>query len=61
MAEFQKTYNRLPTLYAAFAYDVVMNLDAAVKAMGGNLQDKAVFLENECRQSSKEQKHSDLC
>ena len=41
VAEFQKTYNRLPTLYAAFAYDVVMNLDAAVKAMGGNLQDKA--------------------
>ena len=41
VAEFQKAYNRLPTLYAAFAYDVVMNLDAAVKAVGGKLGDKA--------------------
>ena len=41
VAEFQKAYGRLPTLYAAFAYDVVMNLDAAVKAVGGKLGDKA--------------------
>lgn len=40
VAEFQKVYGRLPTLYAAFAYDVVMNLDAAVKAVGGKLDDK---------------------
>ena len=41
VAEFQKAYGRLPTLYAAFAYDVVMNLNAAVKAVGGKLDDKA--------------------
>ncbi|MGN1056823.1 MAG: ABC transporter substrate-binding protein [Comamonas sp.] len=41
VAEFQKAYNRVPTLYAAFAYDVVMNLDAAVKSVGGKLGDKA--------------------
>lgn len=41
VAEFQKAYGRLPTLYAAFAYDVVMNLDAAVKSLGGKLDDKA--------------------
>ena len=43
VAEFQKAYGRLPTLYAAFAYDVVMNLDAAVKALGGKLDDKAAL------------------
>ena len=41
VAEFQKAYNSVPTLYAAFAYDVVMNLDAAVKSVGGKLGDKA--------------------
>jgi branched-chain amino acid transport system substrate-binding protein len=40
VAEFQKAYNRLPTLYAAFAYDVVMNMDAAVKSLGGKVADR---------------------
>lgn len=43
VAEFQKAYGRLPTLYAAFAYDVVMNMDAAVKATGGKVDDKAAL------------------
>ena len=43
VAEFQKAYGRLPTLYAAFAYDVVMNIDAAVKATGGKVADKATL------------------
>ncbi|MDO4593549.1 MAG: ABC transporter substrate-binding protein [Comamonadaceae bacterium] len=43
VAEFQKAYGRLPTLYAAFAYDVVMNLDAAIKATGGKTDDKAAL------------------
>ncbi len=41
VAEFQKAYGRLPTLYAAFAYDVVMNIDAAVKSLNGKLDDRA--------------------
>ena len=40
VAEFQKAYKRLPTLYAAFAYDVVMNMDAAVKSLGGKVADR---------------------
>lgn len=43
VAEFQKAYGRLPTLYAAFAYDVIMNMDAAVKATGGKVTDKAAL------------------
>lgn len=43
VAEFQKAYGRLPTLYAAFAYDVVMNMDAAVKATGGKVDDRAAL------------------
>ena len=41
VAEFQKAYGRLPTLYAAFAYDVVMNIDAAVQSLNGKVSDKA--------------------
>jgi len=41
VAEFRKAYNgRYPSLYAAFAYDVVMNMDAAVKQLGGKVSDK---------------------
>ncbi|MDX3904651.1 MAG: ABC transporter substrate-binding protein [Pigmentiphaga sp.] len=41
VAEFRKAYGRNPTFYAAHAYDVIMNIDAAVRALGGKLDDKA--------------------
>ena len=45
VAEFRKAYGgRYPSLYAAFAYDVVMNMDAAVKAVGGKVADKPALL-----------------
>ncbi|HEX5783903.1 MAG TPA: ABC transporter substrate-binding protein, partial [Burkholderiaceae bacterium] len=38
---FQKEYHRLPTLYAAQAYDAARLMDAAVRDVKGNLADKA--------------------
>lgn len=41
VTDFQKEYNRLPTLYAAQAYDAARLMDAAVRDVKGNLADKA--------------------
>ena len=38
--EFQKEYGRLPTMYASQAYDVALLIDAAVKQIGGKVEDK---------------------
>ena len=43
VADFQKTYGRLPTLYASQGYDTAMLMDAAVKAAGGKVEDKAAL------------------
>jgi branched-chain amino acid transport system substrate-binding protein len=40
VADFQKDYGRRPSMYAAQAYDVGLLLDAAIKKVGGNLEDK---------------------
>ena len=41
VAAFRKEYGgRYPSLYAAQAYDVIMAMDAAVKATGGKVSDK---------------------
>jgi branched-chain amino acid transport system substrate-binding protein len=37
---FQKEYGRLPSIYAAQAYDVVMMMDATVRETKGELDDK---------------------
>jgi branched-chain amino acid transport system substrate-binding protein len=37
VAEFEKEYKRLPTVYAAQGYDTALLIDAAVKAVGGKL------------------------
>jgi branched-chain amino acid transport system substrate-binding protein len=37
---FREKYHRLPTQYAAQAYDGVMLLDAGIRARGGNLDDR---------------------
>jgi len=40
VADFQKTYGRIPSLYAAQGYDAARLIDSAVRAVRGNLQDK---------------------
>jgi branched-chain amino acid transport system substrate-binding protein len=40
VADFKKTYGRIPTMYAFQGYDVVRLLDSAVKDVKGNLSDK---------------------
>ena len=42
---FRKEYNnRNPSVYAAQAYDVIMAIDAAVRAVGGKVSDKPAVL-----------------
>jgi branched-chain amino acid transport system substrate-binding protein len=42
---FAKEYNnRYPSMYAAQAYDVIMAIDAAVKAVNGQVADKPAVL-----------------
>jgi branched-chain amino acid transport system substrate-binding protein len=43
VADFQKTYGRLPTLYASQGYDAAKLIDAAVRDVKGNLDDKAAL------------------
>ena len=40
VAEFQKEYGRPPTMYASQAFDVALLVDAAVKQIGGKIEDK---------------------
>jgi branched-chain amino acid transport system substrate-binding protein len=40
VADFQKDYGRLPTLYAAQGYDAARLMDAAVRDVKGHLDDK---------------------
>lgn len=45
VAAFRKEYNnRNPSVYAAQAYDVIMAMDAAVRAVGGKVSDKPAVL-----------------
>lgn len=43
VAEFEKEYQRKPTMYASQAYDVALLLDVAVKQVGGRIEDKDGF------------------
>ena len=43
VADFQKEYGRLPTLYASQGYDAALLMDAAIKETKGNIQDKAAL------------------
>jgi len=43
VADFVQTYGRIPTMYAAQAYDAALLLDSAVKKVGGKIEDKAAF------------------
>ncbi|MBS7533685.1 ABC transporter substrate-binding protein [Ancylobacter sonchi] len=40
VAAFEKEYGYVPALYAAQAYDAALMIDAAVKGLGGKLDDK---------------------
>ncbi|MFM8556789.1 MAG: ABC transporter substrate-binding protein [Betaproteobacteria bacterium] len=44
VAEFEKEYKRLPTGYAAQAYDTALVIDSAVKALNGKLDDKDAMM-----------------
>lgn len=41
VADFEKEYKRIPSLYASQGYDAAMLMDAAVRDVKGNLADKA--------------------
>jgi branched-chain amino acid transport system substrate-binding protein len=43
VADFQKEYGRLPSLYASQGYDTAMLLDAAVRDVKGKIEDKAAL------------------
>jgi len=40
MAEFQKEYGRIPTLYASQGYDAALLIDAAVRDVKGKVEDR---------------------
>ena len=44
VAEFEKEYKRLPTLYAAQGYDTALLIDAAVRAVNGKIEDKEAMI-----------------
>jgi branched-chain amino acid transport system substrate-binding protein len=43
VADFQKEYGRLPSLYASQGYDAAMLIDAAVRDVNGKIEDKAAL------------------
>ena len=42
-ADFEAAYQRIPSPYAAQGYDSARMIDAAMKAVGGKVEDKAAF------------------
>jgi branched-chain amino acid transport system substrate-binding protein len=44
VADFQKTHGRMPTLYASQGYDAARLIDAAVRDVKGNMDNKEVLL-----------------
>ncbi|WP_213953767.1 ABC transporter substrate-binding protein [Variovorax sp. dw_954] len=43
VADFEKEYGRIPTLYASQGYDAAMLLDGAVRDIKGKIEDKNAF------------------
>ena len=43
VADFEKKYNRIPSQYAAQAYDSALLLDSAIAKVKGNVSDKKAF------------------
>ncbi len=44
VADFEKKYNRIPSQYAAQAYDSALLLDSAIGKVKGNVNDKRAFM-----------------
>ena len=44
VADFRKKYGYIPSFYGAQSYDTVMLLDTAIRAVGGNLDDKEALI-----------------
>ena len=40
VADFQKTYGRMPTLYASQSYDAALLIDSAVSSVDGRIEDR---------------------
>lgn len=43
VADFEKDYGKVPAMYAAQGYDAALLIDAAIKAAGGKVADKAAL------------------
>ncbi len=43
VADFHREYKRLPTLYASQGYDAALLMDAAIRQVGGKIEDKAAM------------------
>jgi branched-chain amino acid transport system substrate-binding protein len=43
VAEFEKEYNKVPSMYAAQGYDAALLVDAAIKANGGKVDNKTAL------------------
>lgn len=43
VADFEAAYGRVPAIYASQGYDAALLIDAAIKAAGGNVKDKAAL------------------
>ena len=43
VADFEKEYGRLPTMYAAQGYDTALLIDGAIRDAGGKVEDKAAM------------------
>jgi len=43
VADFEKEYGRIPSMYASQGYDTARLMDAAVREVGGKVEDKAVL------------------
>lgn len=43
VADFEKEYGRIPSLYASQGYDAALLLDGAVRDVNGNIEDKDAF------------------
>ena len=44
VAEFEKEYKRLPTMYAAQGYDTAMLMDAGVRGVKGKVENRAALM-----------------
>jgi len=44
VADFERDFKRQPSLYASQGYDTALHIDAAVKAVGGKIENREAFM-----------------